>query len=165
MWFAALGRVEHNPWLVSLVNRLLSDQPKDEVLSLLGKHLYPFKHVPPKAVRILLYEYDFTRLNYSWAKDVAIYEDSYVDVDTDGRWWVRKFSREYMPAVEYGNPSVRQYLDSLNIRHSSQHINHWEQYQKCLMHRPSSSNISEFSAWLKQILCTPLYIRHFVANY
>ena len=80
MWFAALGRIEHNPWLVSLVTRLLSDQPHPEVLDLLGSRQYPFRDAgPPRAIRATLYDYDFTRWNHSWAKDVAVYAESYVE--------------------------------------------------------------------------------------
>ena len=34
MWFAALGRYEHNPWLIHLIYRLLVGQKEGTVLAL-----------------------------------------------------------------------------------------------------------------------------------
>ncbi|HEY7390826.1 MAG TPA: lipase maturation factor family protein, partial [Bryobacteraceae bacterium] len=55
MWFAALGSYQSNPWTGELVYRLLTGEPS--VLGLLDPA--PFKK-PPRFMRALLYEYDFT---------------------------------------------------------------------------------------------------------
>lgn len=57
MWFAALGDVRHNQWLVNLLARLLEGSP--EVLALLEWN--PFPSQPPRYVRAVLYDYRFTR--------------------------------------------------------------------------------------------------------
>ena len=56
MWFAALGRYEHNPWFGGLMRRLLEGSPP--VLELLEKN--PFPEAPPRYVRAILYDYHFT---------------------------------------------------------------------------------------------------------
>ncbi len=56
MWFAALGNYQENQWAGGLIYRLLTGEKS--VLALLGPP--PF-HKPPRFIRALLYEYDFTR--------------------------------------------------------------------------------------------------------
>ncbi|MCH7828378.1 lipase maturation factor family protein [Patescibacteria group bacterium] len=90
MWFAALhaqralesgieeGR--YNLWFVNFMVRLLQDSP--QVLKLLAKN--PFPESPPRYVRALLYEYQFT------------------DFDTkkrEGTWWKRELKEIYLPSL------------------------------------------------------------------
>jgi predicted DCC family thiol-disulfide oxidoreductase YuxK len=56
MWFAALGRIEHNPWFVHFLQRLLEGSP--EVLALLAED--PFAGQRPRFVRAKLDLYTFT---------------------------------------------------------------------------------------------------------
>jgi predicted DCC family thiol-disulfide oxidoreductase YuxK len=84
MWFAALGTYRHNPWFVSLLERLLRNQP--EVTRLLARN--PFPNGPPRYVRARIYEYHFT----SWSEHSAT-----------GRWWKREEHGEYLPAVSLEN--------------------------------------------------------------
>ena len=56
MWFAALGDSSNNPWIVLFLNRLLDGSPP--VLHLLETN--PFPDHPPRYVRAVLYEYQFT---------------------------------------------------------------------------------------------------------
>ncbi len=56
MWFAALGNYQANPWFTNLMLEILKGSP--EVLKLLDKN--PFPDSPPKYVRALVYEYNFT---------------------------------------------------------------------------------------------------------
>jgi len=56
MWFAALGRVENNPWFVSFLQRLLEASPP--VLDLLEED--PFDGQRPRFVRAQLDQYTFT---------------------------------------------------------------------------------------------------------
>ena len=55
MWFAALGSYQGNPWVGELIYRLLTGEKT--VLGLLDPA--PFEK-PPRFMRALLYEYDFT---------------------------------------------------------------------------------------------------------
>jgi hypothetical protein len=107
MWFAALGHYGHNPWFVHLVYKLLQGNCP-EVLSLLDEENYPFRESPPAAIRSTLFQYDFTRLNSSWAR--AIPGVSMVGAGS-GEWWQRKGpGREYMPAIDKSNKSLKDYL-------------------------------------------------------
>jgi predicted DCC family thiol-disulfide oxidoreductase YuxK len=80
MWFAALGGVRGNPWIVSLMLRLLEGSPS--VLALFDSN--PFVDSPPKYVRAQLYDYRFA--------------DRRTHVLT-GQWWVRWPERLYFPQV------------------------------------------------------------------
>ncbi len=84
MWFAALGSYRDNPWFVNFVRRLLQGSP--EVLGLLSKN--PFPDAPPRYVRALLYDYQFT----NWAERRST-----------GAWWKREPKGTYLPAVSLQN--------------------------------------------------------------
>jgi predicted DCC family thiol-disulfide oxidoreductase YuxK len=58
MWFAALDSYQSNPWFLNLMVRLLQGSP--EVARLFERT--PFGRTPPRYVRALLYEYQFTSL-------------------------------------------------------------------------------------------------------
>jgi lipase maturation factor 1 len=78
MWFAALGRVENNPWFVAFLQRLLEGSPA--VLDLLDGD--PFDGARPKFVRALVDDYTFTTLG-----------------TTDGAWWRAEPGRIYCPEL------------------------------------------------------------------
>jgi Lipase maturation factor len=80
MWFAALGSLRDNPWMVSLMWRLLEGSPS--VLALLDFN--PFADGPPKYVRAQLYDYRFA--------------DRRTHALT-GQWWVRRPEGVYFPQV------------------------------------------------------------------
>jgi lipase maturation factor 1 len=84
MWFAAFGTYRHNPWFVSLLERLLRNTP--EVTRLLAHN--PFAESPPQYVRARFYEYHFT----SWSEHRGT-----------GMWWKREERGEYLPAVSLEN--------------------------------------------------------------
>lgn len=63
LWFAALGDLRHNRWVLGLVFRLLDGSP--EVLALLDDN--PFPDHPPRWVRITRYDYTFTPVATWWA--------------------------------------------------------------------------------------------------
>ena len=58
MWFAALGNVNQNPWLVHLVYKLLVGSYTAR--QLLDASNTPFPKAPPKLIRASLYHYNFT---------------------------------------------------------------------------------------------------------
>jgi lipase maturation factor 1 len=80
MWFAALGTYEQNPWFASFCKRLLQGAP--EVLSLLKTN--PFPDEPPKYLRALVYNYEFT----DWST-----------LRQRGEWWQRGEPAVYLPPV------------------------------------------------------------------
>jgi predicted DCC family thiol-disulfide oxidoreductase YuxK len=84
MWFAALGTYRHNPWFVSLLERLLRNTPA--VTRLLAHN--PFPEGPPRYVRARVYEYRFT----TWSEYRAT-----------GAWWKREESGEYLPSISLEN--------------------------------------------------------------
>jgi hypothetical protein len=73
MWFAALGRIEGNPWVARLLARILEGSP--EVLALLEGN--PFEERPPQRVRAMLYDYRFA----------------------EDRWWSRQLLGPYTPEL------------------------------------------------------------------
>ena len=83
MWFAALGSIEENPWLVQFLGRLLEGSP--EVVGLLAAN--PFPDHPPRYVRATTYDYRFT--------------DS-AERRRSGAWWRRKVIGPYSPVLERG---------------------------------------------------------------
>ncbi|CAN8003854.1 unnamed protein product [Ixodes pacificus] len=101
MWFAALDRYERNPWLLSLVHRILTGQ--EQVIALLDRERYPFAKQPPKYVRGLLYTYRFTQFN---AKS---------RVPNVNDWWKRSKPTEYLPPLHKEQPFLRQFLEKAEI--------------------------------------------------
>ena len=81
MWFAALGSIEENPWLVRFLGRLLEGSP--DVLGLLAAN--PFPDRPPRYVRATTCDYRFT--------DPAERRRS-------GAWWRRRVIGPYSPVFE-----------------------------------------------------------------
>ncbi|MEY2585899.1 MAG: hypothetical protein QOD80_1925 [Verrucomicrobiota bacterium] len=84
MWFAALGSYRHNPWFVSLLERLLHNTP--EVTRLLARN--PFPDAPPNYVRAKLFDYRFTSAEERRATRA---------------WWKREERGDYVPAVSLEN--------------------------------------------------------------
>ena len=80
LWFAALGTLEANPWVVSLLSRLLDGSP--DVLALFARD--PFAGEPPKYVRAVLYDYRFTSARERRAT---------------GAWWSREELGSYCPPL------------------------------------------------------------------
>jgi len=84
MWFAALGTYRHNPWFVSLLERLLRNAPN--VTRLLARN--PFPDAPPQYVRAKLFEYHFASAEEHRAT---------------GAWWKREERGDYLPPVSLEN--------------------------------------------------------------
>lgn len=80
MWFAALGTIFDNQWLVNFCNCLLRNSP--EVIGLLESNPFPDK--PPRYVRAIVYDYNMTDLP---------------TLMNTGKWWTRKYKGVYMPAI------------------------------------------------------------------
>ena len=80
MWFAALGNYRNNPWILHFMQRLLEGAPP--VLDLLERN--PFPDEPPRYIRAVLYQYNFTDWNTK---------------KTTGAWWQRKPLGLYTPPI------------------------------------------------------------------
>jgi lipase maturation factor 1 len=80
MWFAALGGVMENQWLVNFAEKLLNGSP--DVLALLETN--PFPSEKPKYIRANVYDYHMTDLNTLFKT---------------GKWWKRDYKGVYLPAV------------------------------------------------------------------
>ncbi|MEM9445822.1 MAG: lipase maturation factor family protein [Verrucomicrobiota bacterium] len=80
MWFAALGNLDHNPWLTNLMIRML--QNKEQAERLLKYN--PFPEAPPQFIRAQLYHYEFT---------------SPEEKIEQGDWWKRKHLGAYSPTI------------------------------------------------------------------
>lgn len=78
MWFAALGDINHQPWFVNFLVRLLQGTP--EVVALMKEN--PFPESPPRYVRATLYRYHFTRRS-----------------DGTKAWWKRELRGLYCPPL------------------------------------------------------------------
>ncbi len=90
MWFAALGDIRGDPWLVNLIVRLLNGEPT--VITLLGRN--PFPEKPPRAIRAVAYGYHFT---------------TFAERRETGAWWKRDGPpRDYCPPITLrdGKPGI-----------------------------------------------------------
>ena len=81
MWFAALSTAGREPWFRSMLVRLL--QGSEPVIKLFSYN--PFPDNPPKYIRALFYEYQFTEPG---------------DHHPQSQWWYRKPVGVYQPAVK-----------------------------------------------------------------
>jgi len=80
MWFAALGRVEENPWFLHLLERLLDGSPS--VLALLEEN--PFPDGRPRLLRALSDRYTFTTM---------------AERARTGNWWNVEPAAIYCPEI------------------------------------------------------------------
>ena len=98
MWFAALGKIDHNTWLVNFAIRIL--QQKEEVLNLIDRNSYEKKFglYKPIYVRMYTYKYHYTKNR------------------EDGVWY-RDSKQMYLNAITLEDPNVKSYLErsSLNL--------------------------------------------------
>jgi len=128
MWFAALGKYNHNPWLISLIDRLLQNCP--DAINLLNEEDIVAGRKRIARIRSQLFVYDFTRIPSAWSQSIpgtVLLKDGKVQEKTElvevgrlqwwkqmmrypNQFWTRSFVREYSPALEANNTSVRQFL-------------------------------------------------------
>jgi len=80
LWFASLGSVQENQWVLNTEERLLENSPP--VLRLFAAN--PFERKPPIAVRAVAYQYWFTTRD---------------ERARTGAWWRREFLGAYAPAA------------------------------------------------------------------
>ncbi|XP_057381107.1 lipase maturation factor 2-like isoform X2 [Daphnia carinata] len=100
MWFAALGTYHHNPWLVSLAYRILTNE--SDVINLLDSNIYnEFEEDwPPKYIKGSLYTYRYT---------------SSSDHSDTGNWWKRTRVSDYLPIFSSDHEPLIKYLENQRI--------------------------------------------------
>lgn len=116
MWFAALGRLNNNPWFIHLIKKLLDGC--EPVVDLLGDPKLRGQQV--LQIRAKVYHYDFTRIETDWSKTipgVTVLPGngtfwSKIRTMTPSTVWHRTFDHEYMGAIEVGNPLLDEYIES-----------------------------------------------------
>ncbi len=91
IWFAAMQRPEHNPWLMHLIWKLL-DNDKN-ALSLLANN--PFQDNQPKHIRVGFYRYEFAELG-----------------NTSGAVWKRTYIGEWLPPLAKSTPGFKEYIEA-----------------------------------------------------
>lgn len=107
MWFAAMSRVEREPWLVHLVFKLLSGDPG--IRTLLSRD--PFKGQKPYWIRAQLYRYEFARpdqdkgLGSPGAKEMKV-------------WWRRFPAGIYLRPVSAEDAELNAYLRAYRLLES-----------------------------------------------
>lgn len=79
-WFLIFGRYESETWFQNFLYRLLQGSP--EVLKLLRHN--PFSEKPPKYIRAVVYDYEFSDAKTKRAH---------------GQWWKRRFVDYYSPVL------------------------------------------------------------------
>lgn len=80
-WFLPLRNFQSQYWFHTMIQKLLEGEPS--VTQLLRYN--PFAEAPPKYVRVLLYDYEFT----TWEERKRT-----------GNWWKRRLIGEYAPCME-----------------------------------------------------------------
>nr|XP_018671948.1 lipase maturation factor 2-like [Ciona intestinalis] len=99
MWFASLSSYQHNPWILSLMHRILLGQ--NEVLDLMDRTRSPYPVSPPKYIRSQLYLYHYTKLNKNNSAPRA--------------WWTRTLQKEYSPPITKDNVDLLAFLNHHNM--------------------------------------------------
>ena len=78
MWFAAMSTPDEYPWTLTLISKLLHNDPG--AVGLFAANPFPGK--PPKYIRAVLYRYKFARPG-----------------NPQGRWWEREKLGNWLPAM------------------------------------------------------------------
>jgi hypothetical protein len=91
MWFAAMGNYYQHPWFVHFVEKLLEGDAA--TLGLLRGN--PFPDGPPRYVRAMLYQYDFT---------------TPAERRATGAWWRRELAGPWFPAVSLDDPDFQRVI-------------------------------------------------------
>ena len=103
MWFAALGGYQSNPWLIHLVYKILNGcRP---VLELLDEPTLASGLDRIHAIRAILYNYDFTRIDTPWNKKIPGVSFNQT------QWWTRSHRKQYLPEIHRGDKSLDSFLN------------------------------------------------------
>ena len=95
MWFAAMSTPDEYPWTLTLVQKLLHNDPG--TLSLFAANPFPDK--PPRYIRAILYQYKFAPPG-----------------NAAGACWTRqRIGDTWLPAMSVDDPRLLSYLKSAGI--------------------------------------------------
>ena len=87
LWFAAMSTPDEYPWTLTLIDRLLHNDPG--ALSLFGGN--PFPRQPPRYIRVILYRYKFAPPG-----------------NPQGHWWTReRIGAPWLPALSAEDPRLK----------------------------------------------------------
>jgi Lipase maturation factor len=89
IWFAAMSSPDEYPWTLTLISKLLQNDPG--VLSLFAANPFPGK--PPRYIRVVLYRYAFAKPG-----------------NPKGLWWQReRMGDNWLPAMSAGDPRLTEF--------------------------------------------------------
>jgi hypothetical protein len=91
LWFAPMGGPEESPWMLSLVNKLLHNDPL--ALSLMGPN--PFPSAPPRYIRAVSYTYEFARPG-----------------NPQHVYWTRERQGLWLPPLSADDPRLHEFLQA-----------------------------------------------------
>lgn len=138
------------------------------MLQLLDQDNYSFKSKPPAAIRAVLYDYDFTRWNTSWARripgaEIIPYTDMFgLQSRNTKPYWFRTNAREYLPPLEKDNPSMIHFLKSHGLPYRP-HRSAEQLFEDCINTTDTFSKIGSFKSqllkWTKYSICFSLQFR------
>jgi hypothetical protein len=106
MWFAAMSTPDEYPWTLTLITKLLHNDPG--AIGLFAPNGNPFPDKPPRYIRAVLYRYSFAKPGLASAgradDRTAGPTDGPTDVPADGRnsarWWNReRLGNPWIPAM------------------------------------------------------------------
>ena len=90
MWFAAMSTPDEYPWTLTLISKLLHNDP--EALSLFAAN--PFPNKPPRYIRAVLYRYSFAAPG-----------------NPGHHYWTRQpIGAPWLPAMAVDDPRLLEYL-------------------------------------------------------
>lgn len=98
MWFAALGSLNENVWIVNLVNRLFYNSPS--VLTLFQNN--PFEDQPPDHIRMQYYLTNFTTIeSHPWAGEQLSFPEAVSKAwnTPNPNWWTGKYVVDWLPRI------------------------------------------------------------------
>jgi hypothetical protein len=94
LWFAPMGTPGQAPWAISLISKLLHNDPL--ALSLIGPN--PFPNAPPRYIRVQSYIYHFAKPG-----------------NAQHVYWTRESTGLWLPPVSADNPSLKAFLEQAGL--------------------------------------------------
>jgi hypothetical protein len=95
LWFAPMGDYRDSPWMISLISKLLHNDPL--ALSLIGPN--PFPTAPPRYIRAVSYTYEFAKPG----------NPQHVS-------WTRQRVGLWLPAVSADDPRLDEFLEDAGLK-------------------------------------------------
>lgn len=89
IWFAAMQRPEHNPWLIHLIWKLLDNDK--EAISLIANS--PFPNKTPKYIKVEYYQYSYAPIG-----------------NKEGLVWNRRYIGQWLPPLSKETQGLKEYI-------------------------------------------------------